>query len=317
MMPDNNLPLVSVIMNCFNGERYLREAIDSVYSQTYPNWEIIFWDNASTDSSGEIANSYDNRMRYFRGEETTSLGEARNKAMEQARGEFIAFLDCDDLWFPEKLEKQVPLFHDPKVGIVFCDTIYFNDNGEGERLYSRRKYCTGSCFAKLLIDNFISIPSVVIRRDALIEQKEWFDLRFSMNEECDLFIRISFNWHLDMVAEPLAKWRLHPASLTSRQKAGFAAEYEAMLVKYQKIFPEFITRFAGEIRSLNMVIAFIRARDAWESGDSRAVRLHMAPYMFANLKALTYYVMTFFPRGFATAFINRWRAIRIGPAADR
>ncbi len=70
----NFRPKVSVIMNCFNSEKYLREAIDSVYAQTYKDWEIIFWDNASTDHSKEIAKSYDNKLKYSRGKETVPLG---------------------------------------------------------------------------------------------------------------------------------------------------------------------------------------------------------------------------------------------------
>src|SRR5437868_4501867 len=101
-------PLVSVIMNCLNGEQFLRDAIDSVIAQTYANWEIVFWDNASTDASASIAQSYhDDRIRYFRGDSTVPLGHARNLAIQKSRGTFIAFLDCDDLWLPTKLEKQL------------------------------------------------------------------------------------------------------------------------------------------------------------------------------------------------------------------
>ena len=77
-MIKNNTPLVSVIVNCFNGERYLKEAIESVYAQSYDNWEIIFWDNASTDGSAKIAKSYDKKLKYFLAEKTVCLGEARN-----------------------------------------------------------------------------------------------------------------------------------------------------------------------------------------------------------------------------------------------
>src|SRR5690349_5169555 len=122
-------PLVSVIMNCLDCSRYLREAIESVYAQTYENWEIIFYDNGSCDGSGDIARSYDDRLRYFRGDATIPLGNARNKAISFARGDLIAFLDCDDVWFPAKLEKQVPLFADSRVGLVYCDTIFFNSQG--------------------------------------------------------------------------------------------------------------------------------------------------------------------------------------------
>jgi len=100
-MPGMNKPRVSVIMNCLNGEKYLREAIESAYAQTYKNWEIIFWDNASTDKSAEIAKSFDEKIRYFRSDENYCVGKVRNLALAQAKGEFIAFLDCDDTWLPE------------------------------------------------------------------------------------------------------------------------------------------------------------------------------------------------------------------------
>ena len=90
-MIDSKL-LISIIINCFNGEKFLRETIDSVVNQTYTNWEIIFWDNQSTDSTAEIVQSYkDNRIRYFYAPNHTPLGEARNLAMKEARGDYIGF----------------------------------------------------------------------------------------------------------------------------------------------------------------------------------------------------------------------------------
>ena len=102
-------PLVSIIMNCYNSDKFLRESIESIYNQTYANWEIIFWDNASIDDSAKIAKSYDERIKYYLASETTSLGEARNLALSNVSGEYVAFLDCDDLYLTDKLEKQVNL----------------------------------------------------------------------------------------------------------------------------------------------------------------------------------------------------------------
>ena len=104
-----NKPLVSIIMNCYNSGRFLKEAIDSVYAQTYSNWEIIFWDNASTDNSSDIAQKYDDRLKYYRNSKTTEIGEARNLALSKVSGNYLAFLDCDDLWMPNKLNLQVDL----------------------------------------------------------------------------------------------------------------------------------------------------------------------------------------------------------------
>ena len=116
-----NEPLVSIIMNCYNGEEYLRDSINSVINQTYKNWEIIFWDNQSTDKSSEIFKGYsDKRLKYYLAPSHTKiLYEARNYATKKINGDFIAFLDVDDWWCSDKLEKQIPLFDDSEVGLVY------------------------------------------------------------------------------------------------------------------------------------------------------------------------------------------------------
>ena len=91
-------PTVSILMNCLNGEPYLREAIESVFAQTYQDWEIIFWDDASTDESAKIAKSYGKKVHYFRGLGGMPLGYSRNCALEKVRGHRVAILDCDDQW---------------------------------------------------------------------------------------------------------------------------------------------------------------------------------------------------------------------------
>ena len=118
----NNSPLVSIIMNCFNGERYLKDSIESVINQTYKNWELIFWDNRSEDESAKIFKSYnDKRLKYFMTDEHTSLYKARNLAIKESTGEFISFLDTDDIWDEKKIELQIKCFEDEKVGLVFSN----------------------------------------------------------------------------------------------------------------------------------------------------------------------------------------------------
>ncbi|SVC54039.1 uncharacterized protein METZ01_LOCUS306893, partial [marine metagenome] len=86
-------------MNCYNGEKYLREALDSIIDQTYKNWELIFWDNQSTDNSANIVLSYnDHRIKYFLSKKSSLLYDARNLAIEKTQGEYLAFLDVDDFW---------------------------------------------------------------------------------------------------------------------------------------------------------------------------------------------------------------------------
>ena len=101
-------PLVSVIVNCFNGEQYLHKALSSILSQTYKNWEIIFWDNQSSDNSKKIFSEFkDKRFKYYFSKEHTSLYKARNEAIKISNGDIIAFLDTDDWWDKNKLELQL------------------------------------------------------------------------------------------------------------------------------------------------------------------------------------------------------------------
>ena len=105
-----NQPLVSVIMNCHNGERYLRQSILSVINQTYKNWEIIFWDNKSTDQSAKIAKSFkDKRIKYFKSNKFEKLYRTRNLAIKRSKGKYISFLDTDDFWNRNKLNSQINL----------------------------------------------------------------------------------------------------------------------------------------------------------------------------------------------------------------
>ena len=107
-MKSTSEPLVSIIMNCYNGEKFLREAIDSVYAQIYQNWEIIFWDNNSIDQSINLIKKIkDKRLKIFKSSKTIRLYDARNHAINRSTGKFLAFLDIDDTWHPKKIEKQM------------------------------------------------------------------------------------------------------------------------------------------------------------------------------------------------------------------
>ena len=102
--------MVSILMNCFNGERFISEAIESVLAQSYSDYELVIWDNQSTDSSKEIVKRFDDtRIILIDAPEHTSLSEARKNAFPYLRGQWVAILDVDDLWRPDKLKKQMDI----------------------------------------------------------------------------------------------------------------------------------------------------------------------------------------------------------------
>ena len=170
------MPKVSVIMNCHNGAQYLKGALDSIYAQTFADWEVIFWDNASTDESAAIAQSYDQRVRYFKGEGYDALGAARNKAVAEIQGEFVAFLDCDDLWLPDKLEKQLALFADDVV-LVYSNYIV-RDMVAGMDYLAHdpdKDFFQGTVTARLCRNNFIGFQTAVVRAETLKKLEFVFD----------------------------------------------------------------------------------------------------------------------------------------------
>ena len=134
-MKDN--PLVSVIVNCYNGEEFLLDCLNSLKNQTYKNIEIIFWDNKSSDDSLKIFKKVEDiRFKYFLAENHTTLYKARNLAIKKCSGEFISFLDSDDYWMPGKIQKQMEIFMsaNSKVGLVYTNqTIFINHSKQKEK----------------------------------------------------------------------------------------------------------------------------------------------------------------------------------------
>ena len=223
-------PLVSVMMNCYNGETYLVEAIDSVLAQTYQNWEVIFWDNRSTDRSADIFRSYDDpRFFYFLAPEHTAFGQARNLSVGQARGEWVAFLDCDDLWLPNKTEKQVAIIREagPKLGLVYGDaaplieadglTTYWGQRSSRLRdLEGGKSFPEGNVFPTILKGDFIPLVSAVVRRSAFIAVGG-LTPGLRQAEDYELFVKISKDYEVRALKEICCHSRIHSSNLSHIQ----------------------------------------------------------------------------------------------------
>ena len=213
-------PLISVIMNCYNSEKFLREAIESVYAQTYPNWEIIFWDNDSSDKSAEIANSFDQKLRYFKASEYSTLYTARNLALNCCAGEYIAFLDCDDIWVHDKLERQIALvLNGSRVVYGGYDTI----DSDGNFISDETKHIVaGKITNSLFKRNAISMGCVLIERSIL--QTISFDPFYELLGDYDLWVRISFKHSFAIVDSVLEHSRQHGSNISITMKKKWLTE---------------------------------------------------------------------------------------------
>ena len=244
-------PLVSILMNCYNGEKFLQESVNSVLSQTYQNWELIFWDNQSTDRSKEIFKSYkDPRLKYYLSPEHSDLGPGRAKAFNYLTGEFIAILDFDDMWFPQKLEKQVPLFENPEIGIVISDTLFFNENRE-KVLYGKKSPPTGKVFENLLTKYYVSLETLIFRKSTALKLSRTFDSDFSRIGDFDLVVRMSRISKLAYYPEVLAKWRVHEESDTWKLPLSILEEKERWIAKQISEDPSFSMKYKNQIKIYN------------------------------------------------------------------
>ena len=254
---DESKPLISVIMNCYNSDRFLTEAIESVLAQTFQNWELIFWDNKSTDLSAHIVKSYpDPRIKYFLAEEHTKLGRARNLAVERAQGAWIAFLDCDDVWLPWKLAEQVALL-DGRVGMVYTPTAN-HDGGhiDIERYKSlssslpQKSFPEGDILHQLAMYNFIHLSSLMVRTD-IYQDLGGVDDGFSYAEDYDLVMRVAAKYPVACTKSVSSVYRLHNGNMTN--SIGVTEKLESLKILMRYLW-SYGAWFGIARRTLNIVL---------------------------------------------------------------
>ncbi len=296
-------PLVSIIMNCYNGSKYLNEALQSIINQTYKNWELIFWDNLSNDNSKEIFKKYnDKRFKYFLADKHTVLYEARNLAVKKVKGEFIAFLDTDDVWLKEKLEEQIKLFSNKKIGLVYGNYWRFNS----KHLFKKKKLArnlelpNGKITNILLQRYFIGMLTVVIRKEYINAKDKIFDAKFDMLADMDFVLRFSKKWEFDCVQKPVAVSRQHQNQLQNKNLKKQAVQMEEW---YEKI--KISREFGDEGKLINIknrcnffkIVNFINEKQYKKS--IKEILLH--PNYIEKIKLL---LMLFFPSNVFNKIIN-------------
>ncbi len=232
-----NQPLVSILMNCHNGEEFLKESIESVLIQSYENWELIFFDNASNDFSKDVFNSFsDKRLKYYHQPKKTCLVEARNIAVDRCSGEWIAILDTDDSWHQEKLQEQINAVKKSKdfknIGIIFT---------KAEIHYGKNKKITSRSFqSKKFLDDLLatnlSIPwSSTIFNKSIFYKVGKFDTNFPNFHDFALELAIASLAQIVFVDKSLTYIKIHNESLSAKQKLhdkNYFYENKLILKKY-------------------------------------------------------------------------------------
>jgi glycosyltransferase involved in cell wall biosynthesis len=211
-------PKVNVLMSVYNGEKYLREAIDSILGQTFKGFEFLIINDGSTDKTGKILESYnDPRIKIINNEENIGLTKSLNIGLRIAKGEFIARQDADDISMPERLEKEVEFLNQNRsAGLVGTDYFMINEKGEVVHIV---KCLNGSreLQAKLLEGNQFGHGSVMLRREC-IDKVGTYREEFKFAQDYDFCLRIAEVYDMANISEPLYKWRINIKSVSVKRK---------------------------------------------------------------------------------------------------
>ncbi len=297
-------PLVSIIMNCSNAALTLQQSLDSVFAQTYTHFEVIFFDSASQDHSLSIAQEYkqknsfnSSRLKMIAHPTPLCLGEARNKALHHARGEYIAFLDCDDLWHPEKLYLQVQTLQQKNhMNCICTDTEFFNAKGSMGSIFHKTPPARGHIFEELVQRQWMTLSSVMIRKSALNTLTQLFDPNLHMAADADLFYRLSLQGQTDYIHRVLTYRRVHGQSLTYDAWQRWPVETQAILQKLQTLVPNFTTHYPKATHALRRRAVFQEAVNFWRLGHGKqARRLLYAQRQYCRAKEGAFFFITFFP----------------------
>lgn len=244
-------PLVSILVNCYNSEAYLRQALDSIYAQSYQNFEVLLVDNCSTDQTAAIAKSYDQRLKYIRTDYTIPLYGARNVGLPHAKGDYLFILDSDDFWKLDKLTKQVQIFEEnQKIDILYSAyeslleapqtfslrfkkmylaLINFSDN------FLRSQFVNRKDFIKRYNLNF---QTTGFRMKALTGMK--FDSKLNLIGDVDFIFRLIWekNCQIYYMHTVTAVSRIHQKQLSRKSDLRWVIESLKLYKKMKKFMTE-------------------------------------------------------------------------------
>jgi len=292
------MPKVSVIVPVYNVEKYIAETINSVLAQTFTDFELIIIDDESKDRSIAICEDFTDRRIKIVHQKNRGLAGARNTGIRHAQGEYLAFLDSDDVWRSQKLEKHVQhLDANPSVGVSFCSSEFIDDDSQPLGIYQIPQH-QGITPDIILCRNPIGNGSVpVIRRDVFqdiefpenfygAEENFYFDDRFRQSEDIECWIRIALttNWQFEGIPELLTLYRVNTGGLSANMLKQLDS-WEKAIAKTRTYAPEFIAKWESLARAYQLRYL---ARRAVRNRDGKAAVQLINRALATNWKILIY-----------------------------
>lgn len=272
-------PRVSVIIPTYNRESTIGLAIQSVLDQTFADFEVLVIDDGSTDSTESVVRAFgDPRLAYLRQRHSGLPAVARNTGLRRARGEYVAFLDSDDLWLRDKLAVQVAYMDaHPEVALSYTNTYQFAEDPERcqqQPVLLSEEAFSGHVFERLYgrqrIPNLtVMIKGMVVDTVGLLDEDE----RLKANEDYEYWLRIAHRYPIGYIDKPLAKYRHHPAGISKARVATYQAKL-ALIEKLDELYPSFVARHKKERARWLSQVHYHLGRALLLDGRPSAARSH-------------------------------------------
>lgn len=258
MREDNLQPLVSIIMNCHNGAKFISQSIESILKQNYKNWELIFFDNASTDESLSIVESFnDIRIKIFKSKDFLNLYDARNQALKKIEGYYVSFLDTDDLWEKDLLQKQVEyLSNNLNFKMVYSNFYILEEKKNKKIIRFKSPLKEGKIIKDLIKSYTVAILTSCVKADVLKTIK--FNKNYNVIGDFDFFIKLSEENEIGYIHEPLASYRMHDNNYSKENLKTYIMELNSWMKDNRSFYKnKNISLFFLKLYVLKLRIKFI------------------------------------------------------------
>ena len=253
-------PKVSVIVPAYNAMSFLPQTVSSVLAQTYADFEVIIINDGSSDDIEAWAHGLcDGRIQLI-SQVNSGPASARNHGLKNATGDYVAFLDADDIWMPTKLEKQVDLLNkNSEIGLVYTWIALIDEAGKHQGKL-RRNSAQGNVWLDLTLHNIVECGSVALVRRECFNTAGWFDERRAIagSEDWDMWLRIAAHYSFGLIEEPLVDYRCHTDNLSSRWRQ-MAESFDLVLQKAFDTAPAYLQAYK------NRSYGFAKLRAAWKA----------------------------------------------------
>ena len=280
-------PVVSVIMPTYNRADYLKRSVQSVLDQTFTDFEIILVNNYSTDDTLNVISAFnDDRIKVIDFKNDGIIAKSRNQGIKQSVGKYIAFLDDDDLWCPDKLELQIKYLEEhPEFGLVYSNALIIDEHGNRkDLLMDSRQAKTGQVFPDLLYENFVPILTVLMRRE-LVETNGSLneDPCIRGAEDYEYWLRAALKFDFGYIDEPLALYRVHGECVSGAVNRPLLWQKVRLSFMYNPEVPEkYHSEIIPNIERVNADVSVYY----WSVSDKKNARIYAKKYILFNLKKI-------------------------------